>query len=227
MSITWYTWLEQGRPARVSRQVLDSLARVLSLDAVEHRHLLELAGQTPPNEPPPAQVGPEVRDLLTLLEPNPAHVVTRCFDVVAWNAPVEALFAGLADRPEDERNAVWLMFHEPWMRSWLVEWEAEARWLVGLLRNEAGRQMDNPRYAELVGRLQETSAEFREFWDAHDVIPFTSSKRRVRHPVHGEMTLRYVKLTVEEDPDKSIIVHYPDASGEAARRDGAGPAPAR
>src|SRR5262249_19097838 len=58
MSVTWYTWLEQGRPARVSRQVLDSLARVLSLDAVEHRHLLELAGETPPNEAPPPQVGP-------------------------------------------------------------------------------------------------------------------------------------------------------------------------
>ncbi len=31
--MTWYTWLEQGRPINVSGQVLDAVARTLKLDA--------------------------------------------------------------------------------------------------------------------------------------------------------------------------------------------------
>ena len=44
VSVSWYTWLEQGRPINVSDDVLDSLARVLQLDSVECRYLAELAG---------------------------------------------------------------------------------------------------------------------------------------------------------------------------------------
>ena len=44
VGITWYTWLEQGRPINASVQVLDAVARVLQLDATEREHLYRLAG---------------------------------------------------------------------------------------------------------------------------------------------------------------------------------------
>ena len=44
VSVSWYTWLEQGRPINASVDVLDALARALRLDPVERAHLLELAG---------------------------------------------------------------------------------------------------------------------------------------------------------------------------------------
>ena len=44
VSVSWYTWLEQGRPINASLDVLDALARALRLDAVEREHLLALAG---------------------------------------------------------------------------------------------------------------------------------------------------------------------------------------
>ncbi len=31
IGVTWYTWLEQGRPIQVSAQVIESLSRVLQL----------------------------------------------------------------------------------------------------------------------------------------------------------------------------------------------------
>ena len=43
VSVTWYTWLEQGRAERPSRAVLDAVARALRLDDAEHSHLLTLA----------------------------------------------------------------------------------------------------------------------------------------------------------------------------------------
>src|ERR1700691_1804927 len=43
MSVTWYTWLEQKRPIKVSTGMLDNLARVLRLDPVERKQLFRLA----------------------------------------------------------------------------------------------------------------------------------------------------------------------------------------
>ncbi|HZH22761.1 MAG TPA: helix-turn-helix transcriptional regulator, partial [Geodermatophilus sp.] len=36
VSHTWYTWLEQGRDIRPSRQVVDALARTLRMSPAEH-----------------------------------------------------------------------------------------------------------------------------------------------------------------------------------------------
>ena len=46
VSVSWYTWLEQGRPINASADVLDAVARVLRLDPVARNHLFELAGHT-------------------------------------------------------------------------------------------------------------------------------------------------------------------------------------
>src|SRR3954452_662432 len=43
VGVTWYTWLEQGRPINASTQVLDAIARTLKLDPVERAHLFQLA----------------------------------------------------------------------------------------------------------------------------------------------------------------------------------------
>ncbi|WP_433479633.1 helix-turn-helix transcriptional regulator [Spirillospora sp. CA-142024] len=218
VSLTWYTWLEQGRVSGVSRQVLDSLARALRLSDAEHRHLLELAGDPAAEPAAPAAVTCEIRDLLRMVEPNLGHVVTRCFDLVAWNAPVDALFRDMPRPPAaEDLNVVWLMFHNPWMRDRFPEWEAEARRLTALVRNEAGRQAGNPRFQRLVDRLNATSPEFRAFWASHDITPFTPSERRFRHPALGEITLRFMKINVENDPDQSVLVHYaPPGSATAA-----------
>ncbi|MEZ5259110.1 MAG: helix-turn-helix transcriptional regulator [Ilumatobacteraceae bacterium] len=42
--VSWYTWLEQGRPINASLEVIEALGRALRLDAVEREHLLLLAG---------------------------------------------------------------------------------------------------------------------------------------------------------------------------------------
>src|SRR6201989_61124 len=43
VGVTWYTWLEQGRPIRASVQVLEAVARTLQLDTPEREHLYRLA----------------------------------------------------------------------------------------------------------------------------------------------------------------------------------------
>src|SRR5438270_13880255 len=43
VGVTWYTWLEQGRPINASVQVLDAIASVLRLGPSERWHLYRLA----------------------------------------------------------------------------------------------------------------------------------------------------------------------------------------
>src|SRR5262245_43464540 len=43
VGVTWYTWLEQGRPIHASVQVLDAIAGTLRLDHAEREHLYRLA----------------------------------------------------------------------------------------------------------------------------------------------------------------------------------------
>src|ERR1700678_47571 len=47
VGLTWYTWLEQGRPINASAQVLDAISRTLRLDAAGRWHLYRLAEATP------------------------------------------------------------------------------------------------------------------------------------------------------------------------------------
>ncbi|WP_244205812.1 helix-turn-helix domain-containing protein, partial [Streptomyces bobili] len=63
VGVTWYTWLEQGRPINASAQVLDAVARTLRLDPPEREHLYHLAEvpYVPTPEALPRSVGPEIR----------------------------------------------------------------------------------------------------------------------------------------------------------------------
>src|SRR5579872_348113 len=57
VSVTYYTFLEQGRPVRPSEQVLDALAAALRMSAAERRYLHVLA-YGPDGESGPAPGGP-------------------------------------------------------------------------------------------------------------------------------------------------------------------------
>src|ERR1041385_825517 len=59
VGVTWYTWLEQGRPIRASVQVLEAVARTLQLDPIERRHLFRLAEV--PDTAHPDESGPVLR----------------------------------------------------------------------------------------------------------------------------------------------------------------------
>src|SRR5262249_14521429 len=48
LSVTWYTWIEQGRDVSVSPSALAHVARGLRLSRAERSYLFELAGKRDP-----------------------------------------------------------------------------------------------------------------------------------------------------------------------------------
>jgi transcriptional regulator with XRE-family HTH domain len=220
VSLTWYTWLEQGRDINVSPQILLALARVLQLDEVERAHLFRLAGLPAPEPAERSLEVPDaVRTFLDKLMPSPAFVIDRCFDILAWNRAQESILGpALLDRPRRELNSAWMLFRVPEIRALMPEWEREARWMAGLLRQQAAYELDNPRFSELVVELIETSAYFAEVWETHDVVEFRSSVRRYRHPEAGDLELSYVRLALEEAPRLSLICHFAEPGSESQER---------
>ncbi|MFC8716067.1 helix-turn-helix transcriptional regulator [Kitasatospora sp. NPDC057198] len=220
VSVTWYTWLEQARDITVSRQVLDSLAAALRLDAVEHRHLLSLGGERPPEGPsgPPAAPPTTLQRLVDALDPNPAYALGPAWELLAWNRAEAGLIGDPAERPAPERNILRLVFTDPRLRTLLVDWPAQARSLLAQYRADAERHPGEPEFARLTAELRSASAEFRGWWDdGHDIGEFRPARRQFDHPRLGLLTVDYVKLAVEQAPRVKVFTALP-ADPETARK---------
>lgn len=217
---TWYTRLEQGVPINVSAQVLDSIARALRLSHVEREHLFVLAGQPVPErgEQNAEVVSPLIRRMLKALEPNPAYVRGRRWDLLAFNRAAAVVF-GYEDLPEgSHHNVLWRFFMEPASRARCIEWEVMARRMVATFRSVAARYPDDESFRSLINALQAGNEDFRRFWGEHDVCDVTEGLKRFYHPQVGELILDHTQLFVPDFPDMRLIVSSPEPGSESERK---------
>ena len=207
ISATYYTVLEQGRDVRPSHQVLDALSAALRLDAAERAHIHELVHGAPPADAPAAaeSIPTALTALVDHIDPYPAYVTGRCWDVLAANRAARALWADWPARPPEERNLLWWMFTDPDARQVMVDWPGEASALLGRFRATAARYPDAPDFAALLERLLAASPEVRDWWPQHRVTPLGSGTKRVRHPVLGEIEFQHVVLRVADDPEQKLV----------------------
>ncbi|MET7487564.1 helix-turn-helix transcriptional regulator [Streptomyces sp. NPDC005538] len=218
VSITWYTWLEQARDIRVSRQILGSLATALGLDEVERVHLFRLADEPPPDGPPSRpELPPQYELLLTHLDPNPAFIVNPRFDILAWNRGCELLYGDLGALPAARRNVLWLTFTSPEVREMTRDWEAEAALTVALFRTQANEGILAPGITALIAELTDASPDFARMWRRKELAPFVPQPRTIDHPLLGEVTLDYVKLHVAND-DKTLVSYLLPPGSEVESR---------
>ncbi|MDW5593057.1 helix-turn-helix transcriptional regulator [Conexibacter stalactiti] len=215
VSVTWYTWLEQGRDITVSRQVVESLARALRMPAAEREHLFTLAGHVLPPEADSAQpVDDTLRRLVDELAPNPACVVGRWWDVLAANDAYVAISGLDLDGPPAERNLVWRTFTHRRPTDLYVDWEDEARQLVGQLRVQLARHPDDARGPALVDAISRADPRFVRLWDEQTVRRPHSARKRFQHSRLGRLHLDYVKLAA--DGDNSLLAFLPGDEPTAA-----------
>jgi transcriptional regulator with XRE-family HTH domain len=211
VGVTWYTWLEQGRPINVSVQVLDAIARTLRLDPAERAHLYRLAEV--PAVPDPAGTDilpPEIQPILDSMALVPAAVYNGRYDVLAWNEPYAAVFPGLASEPVEERNALWHLFACSPCCSALVNRESELPRMVAQLREAFGRHLGEPDWVRFVRRLSAASPEFAQMWAAHDVGA-SGPRIKVFQNVGGGGLLHTVTTAfhVASAPEARMIVYTP------------------
>jgi len=219
ISPTYYALIERGRARNPSRQVVDALATALRLSAPERDHLHTLAaGDTRPAAAPGSAeiLAPGVADLVARLDPYPAYVTGRRWDVLAANRAARALWTDWPAVPAPDRNMLIWTFTAPAARDVLVDWESEAAALLGRFRSAAARHLGEPGFSELIDRLHAASPEARAWWDRHHVAPLGGGTKRLRHPQLGEIDLRHVVLQVADDPEQKLVSLEP-ARGDVER----------
>jgi transcriptional regulator with XRE-family HTH domain len=218
VSVTWYTWLEQGRDISPSRQVLDAIARSLHLSDAEQDYLVSLAGYAPaePRGTRAAKSAPaHVQRLLDALDPNPSYAIAHNWDIAGWNSAYAALYPNVATAQPSERNLLWLVFTDPYVRRLLPDWEVTSTQFLSEFRAEAGARLGDPDIAYQVERLKEASPEFREGWSRYDIQGFESRERDFHHPDVGTIRLEHHQLTPSDHPDLHIVVYTAVVGGGA------------
>lgn len=220
VSITWYTWLEQGRNIRPSRQVLEAIARTLRLTVREHAYILDLAGFTAAhlgNSPLVREAPKHVQRLLDALAEYPAYAIAPDWGISGWNHAYEALYPNIATVTPEQRNLLWLVFTDPYVRELLPNWEADSRHFLAQFRAEAGARLADPAFSYLISRLLDVSEVFRGWWESHEIEPFTSRKRWFHHPLVGDLQLEHHRLAPSDHPDLHVIIYTPVGSETADR----------
>jgi transcriptional regulator with XRE-family HTH domain len=209
VSIAYYTKLERGDTSGVSETVLESLARALQLDDAERAHLFDLArAQTTTARPrrrrSPQRVRPGVQRLLDAIT-APAMVRNARMDILATNQLGRALYSEMFANPRLPVNSARFTFLDPRATTFFVDWDQAADDSVAVLRGEAGRNPYDPDLSALVGELSTQSEEFRSRWARHDVGYHDTGKKRLLHPVVGDLELTFEVMTLAANPDLTMF----------------------
>jgi transcriptional regulator with XRE-family HTH domain len=209
VGLTWYTWFEQGRDIGVSPGFLDNVARALRLSGTERSHLYTLADHGPDVAAPPSRpVSPALQRMLDGFATYPAYLKTPRWDVVAWNAPADEVF-GIAHRDPDQRNILEMVFAEPEFRERMVNWRDDAPKILAKFRADYARRAGDPAMAALVESLMRHSAEFRLWWQRHDVMPCGEGVKVITVPGRGAVAFEHTSFEVATDPDLRLVVYAP------------------
>jgi transcriptional regulator with XRE-family HTH domain len=224
VSVTWYTWLEQGRRINASADVLRAIGRALRLDGAGIEHLLALgqpavAGPVDvPTLAEPDDVPSALRRLIDAFEPAPAYVLGPRWELAAWNAAQARLYPNIATLEPPARNLLWVLFADPSTRDLIVDWDIHAKQALAEFRAATTALHDDRELGELVARLRDASDEFDRWWPEHDVARFETRIRRFDHPAAGRLTFEYQLLTPAEWPALTVAVQLPVPGDDSAQR---------
>lgn len=218
VSVTWYTWLEQGRRINASDDVLLAIARALRLDDAGRHHLLALTDPGTAAIDAPAEAPSALVRLLDALMPAPAYVLGPHWEFVAWNTAQARLYPRIGELEPPRRNLMWVLFADRSTRDLIVDWDIHARQAVAEFRSATSAVRHDPAMTELLDLLRDESDEFAGWWSEQNVSGFETRLRRFRHPAAGELTFEYQQLSPAEWPNLRVVAQLAVPGDDSADR---------
>lgn len=213
VSLTWYTWLEQGRDIQVSAGIIKNLAHALNLNQVETQHLYQLANITPPALTfftSRRRVSPMVQHLIDNFDLSAAFIIDENWNVIATNQVMLLFTSNFKINPE--WNVLWEMFTNQDLRATFPDWEHSAVEMVDRFRLQYDVN-SNEQLHDLVSRLKERSPEFIKMWAHHDVELRESQLKMIQHPALGKLTFEETNFSVGNDVNLRLFVFTPVKGG--------------
>ena len=227
ISVEYYTRLERGTVGSVSDSVLDGIVHALQLDDAERDHLYRLvrtAGtpssrRAPRRNPTKTRVRPSIQRILDQM-PMPAYLRNGRFDVLAANDLGRALYSPLYEQADagGHPNSARFVFLDRAAAEFFTDYDKTANDCVAFLRAEAGRDPFDKDLSDLIGELSTRSEDFRRRWAAHDVRYHRTGRKRLHHPLVGDLELDYEAFELPGDPGQRINVYTapPGSSSQEA-----------
>ena len=210
VSVSWYTWLEQGRDIQPSAEALRRIAKVMKLDRVESSHLFALSTREVPSMVTSGEVSAGLEMLVRAINPIPAYVRNMRLDILAWNDAIAELFVDYGSLLPHERNTLRLLFLYMPYRTRILDWEQMARGMISAFRTARAHAQDKAPFDSLIEELSSESAEFNDWWQDTEVKGFEEGSKRVVHPLTGKVVdFTYVALTPEGRADLSLVTYLP------------------
>lgn len=209
VSVSWYTWLEQGRDIQPSADALKRISKVLKLDRFESAHLYALSDLDAPAFEGSGGISPGLDMLVRAINPIPAYVRNARLDILAWNDAIAELFVDYGSLQPHERNTLRLLFLYIPYRTLIIDWEQMTRGMLHAFRATRAQARDKAPFDSLIEELSMLSAEFRAWWPETEVKGFEEGSKRLRHPGGGHIDFTYVALTPEGRPDLSLVTYIP------------------
>jgi transcriptional regulator with XRE-family HTH domain len=221
VSVDYYNRMERGNLAGVSDGVLEAVAGALRLDEAERAHLFDLARASRDRSagrrrsPATRTVRPAVEWMIDAMTGAAAFAVNSRQDILAANHLGRAFYAPVLESCATA-NMARFTYLDPRARDFFTDWNRTSRECVAALRTQAGRDPLDRDLADLVGELSTQSEEFAELWATHDVRLHRKTEKRFHHPVVGDLTLRYERLTVDGDPGLEIYAYMAEPGSRSA-----------
>jgi transcriptional regulator with XRE-family HTH domain len=154
IGVDWYIRLEQGRSVSPSVATIDALARALRLDKAEHAHLRALARDAGRRAFVPETVPETIRRVVNSLN-QPAYVTGRRWDILAWNAAADEIFA-FSRLPDADRNVLLCVLTNPSARLLFgTTWAEEAKRMVAQFRATHDLWAGDAAFRDLLNRLRQ------------------------------------------------------------------------
>ncbi|MDD5277021.1 MAG: helix-turn-helix transcriptional regulator [Methylovulum sp.] len=212
VSVTWITWLEQGRDVAASVPALARLAEALKLTSAERASLFDLAGKRDPAGPVARQPDllPELLALPALFV-GPAYLLDRTWTARAWNAEAAKLFTGWLDETTQERNLLQYVFLCSSAKSLIADWPERACRLVAEFRADYSRRPQDAAMQALIDDLLARSPLFNQHWRGQTVLNREGGERRFNHPLQGMQCFLQTTLLVALQPECKLVCLAPVA----------------
>ncbi|GLZ01735.1 helix-turn-helix transcriptional regulator [Actinoplanes sp. NBRC 103695] len=207
VSASWYAWLEQGRPIRVSDKILDAISHALRLTERERVHLYRLAEANPPLPTP--GVGPSDTEFFQRMVDTqllgPACVIDRYWDVLAANEPA----AGMLHLGQDgNENFLAGLFTGSHGRQY-VDLPRVARRMTARFRLQTSYFADDQRYEQMADRLAADSPRFAELWGRHEVEEFVPTTVELNRPGQDPVPFTLFTMDLDEASSVRLLVYLP------------------
>ena len=210
MSVSWYTWFEQGRDVQLSAHMLERLSKTLRLNPDEREFLFALAQGRPP---PLAgsredEVSPEVQRLLEYLN-VPAMLMLEDWTVIGWNRLTARVLRDWGGVPVSERNLFKILLLDKRYQENEQLFRKEARRCIARFKWDFSRAVDTTTFEAIIAELEEKSDVFREYWPESAVRSCYDSVNAEYHQDIGWIAFQRTSFTLEQVPTQRLVLFAP------------------